>query len=260
MARWFAALLAAVPLVTLTLSTVPSAAAAPRPLANCTELMSMSRRSHGPCVVALQEELKQHGFQLAVDGRFGPATHEAVRAYQARRKLHPVDGVVGPATRADLLASVPTPRPRPPAAPPASTERLSHDQARGMLRNAGISIDSSGKCSDRGKENCTSLEQIRRTTIDGIIAFKQASGCPVTVTGGTEVGHADGPSYPTSHGKGYKVDISPTACVTDYILRNYRDIGPRKGDRAAQYQDRAGNIYAHENPGKRNDHWDILYR
>lgn len=48
-------------------------------------------------VETLQAELARHGFALAADGRWGPITTRAVKAFQLVRGLKP-DGVVGPAT------------------------------------------------------------------------------------------------------------------------------------------------------------------
>lgn len=42
-------------------------------------------------------------------------------------------------------------------------------------------------CSDRNKPTCTSLDQVRENTISGLVTLKGASGCAITVTGGTEV-------------------------------------------------------------------------
>lgn len=51
----------------------------------------------------LQWELNRRGYGLKVDGIYGPKTEEAVRDYQNRAALVS-DGIVGPATRAELLA------------------------------------------------------------------------------------------------------------------------------------------------------------
>ena len=128
--------------------------------------------------------------------------------------------------------------------------KLSQSDAAAMIRAAGISVYSSGGCTNRNRSNCTSFEQINSATVNGIITFKKASGCAVTITGGTETGHASG-TY--SHWNGYKVDVSPTSCVTNYIHKNFSYIGLR-GDGAPLYKSAAGNLYADE-----GSHWDITY-
>ncbi len=54
-----------------------------------------------PSVMALQDALAREGFPLKVDGVLGPATREAIKAFQARHKL-PVTGTADPATLARL--------------------------------------------------------------------------------------------------------------------------------------------------------------
>ncbi|MEU1802284.1 hypothetical protein [Streptomyces sp. NPDC019937] len=132
----------------------------------------------------------------------------------------------------------------------ASGTKLTHAQAASRLRAAGISWTSSGHCSNRNNRHCTSFTQINSGTVKGITTFKQSSHCAITITGGTETGHASG-RY--SHWNGYKVDIAPTSCVTNYIKRNFRYVG-RRGDGAPMYKSSAGNIYARE-----SSHWDITY-
>lgn len=128
--------------------------------------------------------------------------------------------------------------------------KLSHEDAAKKLTEAGITWKSSGNCSDRKKKNCTSFDQINSATIDGIIAFKKASGCDVVITGGTEIGHS---SSTHSHWNGYKVDITPSVAVSNYIETNFTK-DKKRGDGAQMYKDASGNVYARE-----SDHWDITY-
>lgn len=53
--------------------------------------------ARGDAVVELQEALVERGWELDVDGIFGPTTAEAVRGFQADNDLD-VDGMVGPQT------------------------------------------------------------------------------------------------------------------------------------------------------------------
>ncbi len=55
----------------------------------------------GAAVTQLQQKLRAHGYNLSVDGDFGPRTAEAVRGFQRAKGLG-VDGVVGPKTWAAL--------------------------------------------------------------------------------------------------------------------------------------------------------------
>ncbi|KAG4071922.1 hypothetical protein HA402_006083 [Bradysia odoriphaga] len=130
-------------------------------------------------------------------------------------------------------------------------ETYSHAEALEKIEAAGITIASSGSCSDRNIVSCTSLEQIRRNTIDsGVIILKEASQCDITITGGTEVGHGTS-TY--SHYNGYKLDYRLNTCLNDYITKRYTYLGIR-GDGAKKYTSAAGNIYALE-----GNHWDVTY-
>ncbi|GGR54647.1 hypothetical protein J2S40_002636 [Nocardioides luteus] len=136
-------------------------------------------------------------------------------------------------------------------APSASAATfLTHSQATSQLSAAGIGWTSSGGCSDRNTSTCTSFEQVRQTTISGIRTLKSASGCAITITGGTETGHSSG-TY--SHWNGYKLDISKTTCVGKYIKNNFTYLGYVSGW-GYQYKSGSGNLYTDE-----GNHWDILY-
>lgn len=60
--------------------------------------------SSGNDVKTLQQMLKSNGYQLDVDGNFGPKTQEAVKDYQKKNNLA-VDGIVGKNTWSSLNAT-----------------------------------------------------------------------------------------------------------------------------------------------------------
>ncbi|GAA4224208.1 hypothetical protein FHR32_002909 [Streptosporangium album] len=128
--------------------------------------------------------------------------------------------------------------------------RLGQAQAFHRLKAAGLRWKSSGGCTDRRLGHCTSLQAVRAATVADVIDLKRDSKCPVVVTGGTEVGHSPG-RY--SHHRGYKLDIRPNRCISDYITDGQRPDAVR-GDGAPLYRD-GGTVYARE-----PDHWDILFR
>ncbi|KRV49367.1 hypothetical protein AQ490_20450 [Wenjunlia vitaminophila] len=123
--------------------------------------------------------------------------------------------------------------------------KLSHSEAASMFRSSGITWSSSGNCSDRYNSTCTSFEQINLTTVQGAQTLKSASGCALNITGGTETGHASG-TY--SHWNGYKLDMSLSTCLNNYVTGNFSYIGSSK------WQSGSGNVYYRE-----GDHWDITY-
>jgi len=65
------------------------------------ERPTVRRGSRGRTVEYLQQLLRKHGFVLAVDGIFGPATEKAVIEFQKKKGLV-ADGIVGPKTWAAL--------------------------------------------------------------------------------------------------------------------------------------------------------------
>jgi len=127
----------------------------------------------------------------------------------------------------------------------AQVTKLTHSAAASRLTSAGITWSSSGGCSDRNRPNCTSFEQVNLASIQGAGVLKNASGCALHITGGTETGHASG-TY--SHWNGYKLDFRMSTCLTNYITGTFTSIGGGKW-RAA-----SGNVYYNE-----TNHWDVTY-
>jgi hypothetical protein len=128
---------------------------------------------------------------------------------------------------------------------------LTEAAAESQLAAAGVSING-------GVE----LNGIRQSTINEVIRVKQSCGCAVTVTGGTGSNHAGG-TY--SHANGYKVDLRSQSStgggpLTNFITQNYSYIGRRSGDNARQFQAPNGVIYALEDEGQSDEHWDVLVR
>ncbi|HEU5161130.1 MAG TPA: hypothetical protein VFU43_29300 [Streptosporangiaceae bacterium] len=145
-------------------------------------------------------------------------------------------------------------RPAPGPAPQTLSNkaaRLPQHIALGTLRLNGIRWRSNGHCSNRYRPSCTSLQGIRRVSIEGLISFRRHSRCRIIVSGGTERGHAPGRF---SHWNGYKIDVLPNRCVNRFITKRLRHVGVR-GDGAALYRSRSGGVYADE-----GSHWDLLYR
>jgi hypothetical protein len=78
--------------------------------------------ARGEAVTSLQRALVERGHAIQIDGRFGPNTANAVRAFQAARGLQ-VDGVVGKDTKAALKTA------------PSTT---THDHVAAPVRGSGV--------------------------------------------------------------------------------------------------------------------------
>jgi hypothetical protein len=133
---------------------------------------------------------------------------------------------------------------------PQAVTKLTDAQAASQLAAAGITRSSSGGCTDRYDATCTSYDQVNQSTMSGIITYQRASGCAVTITGGTETGHASG-TY--SHWNGYKLDIARSTCNDHWITAASSYIGLRS-DGYPMYQAASGNVYTDE-----GSHWDVVY-
>jgi putative peptidoglycan binding protein len=96
---------------TLTTSTTPSTtpttttSSTPTAPATLPEGVVLRRGAKGAEVRQVQEALVALGYSTTIDGKFGPATAQAVKSFQASSGLTD-DGVVGPATLSALSAAV----------------------------------------------------------------------------------------------------------------------------------------------------------
>lgn len=108
---------------------------------------------------------------------------------------------------------------------PADQVRLTDAQARGIVTWLGVPVKSSGGCANRHVSSCTSLDTMTTGVVRQIATLKRASSCAMTITGGTETGHATG-TY--SHFNGYKVDLAMSSCLTAYIRAHATPIGGSK--------------------------------
>ena len=92
---------------TLTTSTTPSTTTSSTPTTPATlpEDVVLRRGAKGAEVRQVQEALVALGYSTTIDGKFGPATAQAVKSFQASSGLTD-DGVVGPATLSALSAAI----------------------------------------------------------------------------------------------------------------------------------------------------------
>lgn len=113
----------------------------------------------------------------------------------------------------------------------------------------GISVSSSGNCCDKTQSTCTSLDGMLSNTVQQIVNVKNKCGA-VTVTGGTEVGHAS-EGGTGSHSSGAKVDLAQNvvSCITG--TTGSSTINPPSFG-SSQAKDKCGNIYTWE-----GNHTDI---
>ncbi|KAI0815731.1 hypothetical protein GGR55DRAFT_359247 [Xylaria sp. FL0064] len=131
-----------------------------------------------------------------------------------------------------------------------SGTKLTQAEAESRLRAGGVGWTSSGGCTDKNNPTCTSFDGVYSGTVAGAITLKGACGCTVTITGGTETGHASG-TY--SHANGYKFDFAKNSALNSYITNSFTHIANR-ADGYPQWQAASGNIYCDE-----GNHWDVTY-
>ncbi len=127
---------------------------------------------------------------------------------------------------------------------------LSEQEARNDLQQAGITVNKGACPSGVSYQNvsggCTSLSDVKTSTIEGVIQLKNECNCALEITGGTELGHAQGT---ISHASGNKLDFRLSSALDKYIQNNFKYDTNLK-----QYQAPDGTIYVRE-----SDHWDATF-
>lgn len=206
-------------LASLLLALVPTQAvgASPGQLSGCTALMSQRLGSRGPCVIYLQEALNLYGYNLNPDGVFGPLTDKAVRAFQSSHHLQPVDGIVGPQTRAALL----TPPAAPPAAPPPVGPNFNYECDSVWT---GFTRVPTGSCSYYISRHTTKL--IQKTITD----FESKHSCSLLNTSCGELGEVLADA-----GACIKAKATPAVLGCGVLVAIFRGWGKGQLDKAAAH-------------------------
>ena len=122
---------------------------------------------------------------------------------------------------------------------------------RQILNDNGIAVKSTGNCADRNNSNCTSLDGLQPSALNGAMNIEWNCGCSLTVSAGTETGHSESGQY--THANGYKLDFSFNERLDNYI-QGWTNTGNRSGDNAPTYT--SGNTVC----AREGNHWDCQFR
>lgn len=113
--------------------------------------------SSGSNVTSAQYLLRQHGYGIAADGAFGPATESAVRSFQQSRGLS-VDGIIGAQTWGALIITV---------RQGSSGEAVKAAQT--ALRKHGHNISVDGAFGPATDSAVRAVQSANGLTVDGIV-------------------------------------------------------------------------------------------
>jgi len=204
-------------------------------------------RDEGPAVLQMQEALNQLGYNTrGADGKFGPGTEEAVRAFQRDQKLN-ADGLAGHATLTRLYelagktGSQPAATPKPQAAESSSG---SSDYATLRYKDTGERVKKLQQTlKDQGYYNGTVDGSFRSGTYNAVKAFQKANKLYVDGVAGAKTLKLLWNPQPTAAPTAQPVKatpaptLQPTAAPTakpapkpaaeDYSTLRYKDTGER---------------------------------
>ena len=136
-------------------------------------------------------------------------------------------------------------------------QEIADDQAV-RARLIGINVNA-GACTQGQIGGCTNLNGLHERAVQGLIGLKSACGCAITITGGTEPGHA-------THGVGRPIvdlaDNGLTAWLESKKL--IRITGVVKGAQVKMPSDTATMVYEPTggNPGgtSTGPHWHVVFQ
>ncbi|MEW6433130.1 MAG: peptidoglycan-binding domain-containing protein [Myxococcota bacterium] len=193
---------------------VSSPSVSPAALRSSSPGASVLRRgSSGAEVRQLQQALKDRGYELAVDGRFGPNTEAAVRRFQAAQGLV-VDGLAGPNTLGRLRALSPSspaapvdvmePTPsRPVPAPPASPATPGLAPTTVQTRGGAVRIredETASRLRARSPEHARLVDEMRA---QGFFPVRTADGGYVFMTNPSYAADPDGRGVSSREAQAY---------------------------------------------------------
>lgn len=138
-----------------------------------------------------------------------------------------------------------------------TSSQLTNSQAVTLFNRFGISISSSGNCSDPNNSSCTSLEGFPKAAACKLIEMQANGASDIRITGGTEVGHKE-------HGSGIPVvdlGFSNFVSQTDqYIVRRtgktVDQILANPNNFSNRYLGNDSNSYVFETAGT-GKHWHV---
>lgn len=184
-----------------------------------TRLMKVG--SEGESVRQVQELLRARGHEIEADGKFGPDTERAVRAFQGSQRIG-VDGVVGPETMGRLQRSAETPNTPLRREGVASAPRLEERSAprNGSTIRAGeLARNDEARRNTAGRVTLAPANATPEQRYDHYAAIVRANGGTVDPNGTTVLGVRG-----LSRGQGGPHDAGSTRAYDDtfVVLRGGR--------------------------------------
>lgn len=198
---------------------------------------NLRRGSTGKDVEELQTGLKNAGYSIDVDGKYGPATETAVRQYQQKNSLK-VDGVAGSETLGHLYggsAGQNTQTVTQPQVTQKTTAQMADEALNAYLNRKDFSYDLNGDALYQQYKD--------RFISQGKMAMQDTMGQAAALTGGYGSSYAQSVGQQAYHGylEGLN-DVVPELYQLAY--QKYQNEGDSMRDRYALLADKENQEYA----------------